>query len=132
MGLTQGFLLRGINLHATELSTYEQSLLLEMFMAHNFLRSSTIALRRSDVVIMIKLSSFVFHLHVVLMVRTLLLLLCLFFHQSLSMSSYTIGCNFCIGLVVLLAGMLLLRQDVSSLITEVFPLSDVSPTHIVS
>ena len=52
-----------------------QWLLLDMFMAYNFLTSSTIALPRSDVAIMMKLQFFAFHLHLVLMVWNLLLFL---------------------------------------------------------
>ena len=51
VGLKPDFLLRVINLHATKLSENAQSLLFDMFVIHNFLMSSAIALRRSDVTV---------------------------------------------------------------------------------
>ena len=45
------FLLRGINLHATNLSKDAQSLLFDIFVIHNFLTRSAIALWRSDVAV---------------------------------------------------------------------------------
>ena len=51
IGLKPGFLLRGINLHATKLSKDAQSLLLDIFVIHNFLTSSAIVLWSSDVAV---------------------------------------------------------------------------------
>ena len=51
IGLNSGFLLRGINLHATKLSNDAQLLFFDIFVIHNFLTSSEIALRISDVAV---------------------------------------------------------------------------------
>ena len=45
-------MLRGINLYATKLSKDAQLLLFDIFVIHNFLTSSGIALRRSDVAVL--------------------------------------------------------------------------------
>ena len=51
IGLNPRFLLRDIKLHATKLSKDAQLLLFNIFLIHNFLTSSAIALQRSDVAV---------------------------------------------------------------------------------
>ena len=51
IGLNPGLLLRGISLHATKLSKDAQLMVFDIFVIHNFLTSSGIALRRSDVTV---------------------------------------------------------------------------------
>ena len=95
-----GFLLRGIDLHATKLSKDAQLVLFDIFVTYNFLTSSAIAFRRSDVPVPKHVETIILRypsasspdgpeLPFALIVA--------FVISSSSMSSYTIGCISCIG-----------------------------------
>ena len=100
IGLNQGFLLRGINMHATKLSKHAQLLLFDIFVIHNFGTRSAIALPRSDVAVP-KYDETIILLHPSASSpdgpAPPLVLIAAFFISYWSMSSYTIGCIFCMG-----------------------------------
>ena len=116
-GLELGFLLRGINLHATKLSKDAQSLLFDIFVIHNFLTSSAIALRRSDAAV----SN---HDETIILVITAAFLLALRQCHHTQLEAF-----FVLVLVVTHVGTCLLHQDVLTLIIEEFHLSEVKYHH---
>ena len=124
IGLKPGFLLRGINPHATtKLSKEAQLLLLYIFVIHNFLTSSVIALRRSDVVVS-KHDETIILLHPSASSpddpTPPFALIASFFISSSSISPYTIGC-----IPLTSVERYLLHQDFLTLITEVIHLLEV-------
>ena len=98
INLNRGFLLR--EPHATKLSKDAQLLLFYIFVIHNFLTSSAIALRRSAVAVP-KHDETIILLHPLASspegLKPPFVFIAAFFISSLPMSSCTIGCIFYIG-----------------------------------
>ena len=123
ININSGFLLRGIDLHATKLSKDAQLLLFDIFVTYNFLTSSAIAFRRSDVPVPKHVETIILRYPSasILMVPNFLLLLLLLSLLVLHQCHRTqLDASLVLVPVVSPVGSCLFHQDAIKLITDCF------------